>query len=157
MQTWCLVTSFPNWERFHERQTWSFDRATRMRDVKSGDEAAVYLTQDRGYSSFVAVVRFLASQSRLASTPSGISRVYQHEVPIETLIQVRSPIPVELVRDELGFLPKERHWGLALQGRAIRSIPNSDFLMLKERLGARARAEVPFSRRDLARVRPKAD
>lgn len=131
---WCLVTSLPNWERFAAVGRWALDRPTRMKNVKRGDRAVVYLTRNPGVSSFAGVVEFLEDHTTIEQAPEGVSRLYRHAVPIEVVSRVVGPLPLEAVKADLQFIPKRKNWSIVLQGRPILPIPTGDFDLVASRL-----------------------
>lgn len=137
------MTSRKNWEVINKSWIYgvSKNHLTSLKKVNVGDEILIFVRQeiiDRIiYPSIITGLfkiesEIFESQENIFLPPTSYpNEIFPFRVKIAPLKIFKKPIEFKPLVPNINFITNKKHWACHLQGRTIISIPDDDFMYIK--------------------------
>jgi predicted RNA-binding protein len=144
-QYWLCILNRENWEVVQEQKIWgvSVRHENTIRKVEIGDRLLFYLIgemikEKRLPSSLAGKAEVkcpvFKDNSRIFNSPEGKRETYPLRINLTNLQVSSKEISFKPFIPELKFITNKKRWSGHLQGRAMRTIPESDYALLTRNL-----------------------
>ena len=135
---WLCITTRENWRIIKERNIWGVEERhlKTLRRVKIGDKLVFYIKQKIGkgevYPPMIAGIYEVASEPFMDEEKIFSGGLYPWRIRIKPIkfgeIEFKPLIP------RLKFIKNKKKWTGHLMGRAMREIPEEDYMLIYELL-----------------------
>jgi len=144
-QYWLCILNRENWKVVQEQKLWGVSEHHRntIRKVEIGDHLLFYLigemiNEKRLPSSLAGKAEVKSpvfkDNTRIFNSPEGKRETYPLRINLTNLHVSSKEIPFKPFITELKFITNKKRWSGHLQGRAMRTIPESDYVLLANKI-----------------------
>ena len=135
---WLCITNNENWEVIKKRRTWGVPSrgVSKIKQVKPNDIAIIYVKPKKIYGVFKVVSEVFIDEKEIFNN-SGFDSTekFSHRISLKPLKILREPIDFGKLVPQLNFIQKKHKWGGYLMGKAMRTIPDEDYNLIKRTVG----------------------
>ena len=144
-QFWLCILNRENWLVVQEKKIWGVSERHRntIKKVKIGDHLLFYLigeiTKEKRLPSAIAGKAEVKSpvfkdNTRIFHSPEGKREHYPLRINLTNFQVSPEEIPFKPLIPELEFITNKKRWSGHLQGKAMRTIPEHDYILLVNKI-----------------------
>jgi predicted RNA-binding protein len=146
MTYWLCITNEENWNVVKEKNIWGVAERHKntIAKVKKGDTLLMYLKQEKigneKKESRIAGVYEAASavytdDKRIFKVPKGMgNEAFPLRIKLTPIQVFKKPVEFKPLIPKLNFITNKKKWAGHLMGKAMRTIPEEDFELIKNRV-----------------------
>ena len=140
---WLLLADPRSWNWLKDGRDWAFPVQTpRLGEIRKGDLAVVYVMKR---SSLVAILEFEGqprpAERAVPMDERELNQVFPTRVRIRYLSVPRLGVKFEGLARSMSFVRHKEHWGVYFQGKPIRRLTQSDFLLISRAIVAASKQD----------------
>lgn len=142
MAYWLCITNEDNWKVIKEKKVWGVPERHKntIAKVKLGDKLLIYVKQEnvsgevrpsRIVAVYEAASELYRDSSRIFKTPQGMgNETFPLRIKLKPVKIFDKPVEFKPLIPKLKFITNKKKWSGHLMGKAMREIPEEDFLLI---------------------------
>lgn len=138
MNYWICNVNRANWEIVKEKNIWGVSERYKntISKVEKGDKIVFYIIREMVFAGIYESLSKAYEDSKRLFEPiqPDENETFPYRIKISPIKIVKEPIPIKSVLSELDFITNKKIWGSHFIGKAMRTIPKNDYLLLNRKL-----------------------
>lgn len=142
MAYWLCITNEDNWKVIREKKVWGVPERHKntVAKVKPGDKLLIYVKQEnvngevkpsRIVGVYEAASEVYRDSTRIFKTPQGMgNETFPLRIKLKPVKIFDKPVEFKPLIPKLKFITNKKKWSGHLMGKAMREIPEEDFLLI---------------------------